>query len=371
MLKQNKITARVIRVLLGARSYDIYTGAGQVRRLGHHISRLKNVTSVMVITNVRVASYHIRTIQSNLSRLRIKYQTHLVPDSESAKSPSALASIYHHLLRFGADRGSILVALGGGVVGDVTGFAASTYMRGIRYIQIPTTLLGQVDSAIGGKTGINLEEGKNLIGTFYQPCLIINDIALLATLNKKVRVASLAEVVKYGIIKGESFFRYLETNIENLVAGDVARLTYVVGVSAGIKARIVSRDERETCGLRIQLNLGHTFAHAFERAGAYKKISHGCAVSVGLVAAARLSELKGWVSGRFVRRVIKLLQHSGLPTSVDNLGLKQAGLLNAMEHDKKKKKGRLRFVLPRSLGKIVTTENVTRVQLIKVLKART
>jgi len=366
--KVRKSVVKPIRVSLGERSYDILVGNGLLGHLGYYLGRLKDVSNVVVVTNPHIASYHISKLRGALLGTNLNYEVHLVPDGEIAKSEEVLFNIYRHLLRFRADRGTVLVALGGGVIGDVGGFAASTFMRGIRLVHVPTTLLGQVDSAIGGKTAINMEEGKNLIGTFFQPSLVICDIALLKTLPTLELSASLAEVIKYGLIKGESFFRYLENHVEKLLVGDTAVLEKVVRVSAEIKASIVGRDERETKGLRVHLNLGHTFAHAFEREGGYKKVSHGRAVAVGLVTAVRLSEAKGWVRKDFRRRVTQLVSRAQLPTHISELGLHAKGVLASMVHDKKKRKGTLRFVLPRGLGRLVVTDQVTPALLRKVLK---
>lgn len=365
--KSQRSPAKPIRVRLGARSYEVRVGTGLLSELGSFIKSMKDVTNVLVVTNAHVASYHIAGLESTLYKSKVDFEIHLVPDGEKAKSEEILFDIYHRLLRFRADRGSVMVAFGGGVVGDVAAFAASTFMRGIRLIQVPTTLLAQVDSAIGGKTGINLEEGKNLIGTFYQPSLVLCDISLLKTLPLQELSASLAEVIKYGVIKDEKFFSFLEKNVDKLITGDFSILQETVRTCAEIKADVVSRDEREVTGLRMSLNLGHTFAHAFERAAGYENVSHGRAVAVGLVAAAKLSEAKRMVKKDFTERLIALLKCAGLPTRLKDLDLEAEDVLEAMEHDKKKKKGSLRFVLPKGMGKLLVTDQVSPQLLKKVL----
>lgn len=353
---------------MGGRSYPILVGSGVLADLGHHAAELRDVTNVIVITSPHIASFYVSPLQRALSESKLPFEMHLIPDSETAKSEPVLFNIFHHLLRFGADRGSVLVAFGGGVVGDIAGFAASVFMRGIRWIQVPTTLLAQVDSAIGGKTAINLKEGKNLIGTFYQPNFVLSDISLLRTLPMSELATGFAEVIKYGMIEGENLFRYLEQSAGKLLQGDPRVLGKVVLESSRIKGRIVSKDEREKSEIRMQLNLGHTFAHAIEREGGYRKISHGQAVAVGLLAAARLSYLKGWMKASTVERVGNLIRLVRLPAKLSELGLKPEVVIRAMEHDKKKKKGVLRFVLPKRLGALVVTDKITPVQLKLALR---
>ncbi len=367
-MKHIPVKNKTIQVSLGERSYSILVGSGTLVNLGHYLEQLGDVTNVTVVTNLHIASLHIRPLERAMKQSKLPFEIHLVPDGEDAKSQEALFGIFDHLLRFRADRGSVLVAFGGGVVGDLTGFAASVFMRGLRWIQVPTTLLAQVDSAIGGKTAVNLKEGKNLIGTFYQPNLVLSDISILKTLPKSELVIGLAEVIKYGIIEGEKLFRYLEGSAEELLRGNPEILEKIVSESSRIKGRIVSRDEREQTALRMQLNLGHTFAHAIERESGYKKISHGQAVAVGLASAAKLSNLKGWMNEETVERIIELIRRVGLPSDLAELDLEPNKVIKAMEHDKKKKKGVLRFILPKRLGQIVVTDKVKPTEIKQALR---
>lgn len=366
-MKHIPVKTKAVRVSLKERSYDILIGAGALADIGYHTARLGNVTNVTVVTTPHIASFYVNRLQRAMTLSKLPFNVHLIPDGESAKNESVLFNIFHHLLRSNADRGSVLVAFGGGVVGDLTGFAASVFMRGIRWIQVPTTLLAQVDAAIGGKTAINLKEGKNLIGTFFQPNLVLSDVSLLHTLPTPELATGFAEVIKHGMIEGESLFRYLEDSAYDLLRSNVKVLEKVVRESSRIKGQIVSKDEREKSNLRMHLNLGHTFAHAIERESGYRKVSHGQAVAVGLVAAAKLSRLKGWLKDGEVGRVIHLIRRVQLPSSLSELGLRPDIVMRAMEHDKKKKKGVLRFVLPKRFGQIVVTDKVKPAQIKQAL----
>ena len=367
-MKHIPVKTKSIRVSLKERSYDILVGAGALADIGYYAARLADVTNVTVVTTPHIASFYINRLQRAMTLSKLPFGVHLIPDGESAKTETVLFHIFHHLLRSGADRGSVLVAFGGGVVGDLTGFAASVFMRGLRWIQVPTTLLAQVDAAIGGKTAINVKEGKNLIGTFYQPSLVLSDFSLLHTLPMSELATGFSEVIKYGMIEGESLFRYLEHSADGLLQGQPKILEKVVCESSRIKGQIVSKDEREKTELRMYLNLGHTFAHAIERERGFRKVSHGQAVAVGLAAAAKLSRLRGWLKESEFDRVIRLIRRVHLPSNLSDLGLKPNAVIKAMEHDKKKKKGVLRFVLPKRLGQIVVTDKVKLAEIKQALK---
>ncbi len=323
---------------------------------------------VMIVTQNPIAHNHLRPVLKSFSVKGIKVYVHFVPDGEKAKSTLELCHLYKSLLANDFERRDWLFALGGGVVGDLTGFAAATYLRGVPFVNAGTTLLAQVDSSIGGKTGINLEEGKNLIGAFYPPKLVISDLEALRTLPHREFKASLAEVVKYGIIRSPQLFRLLEKEVKRVLAKDISVLLPVVALCAKIKAGVVSRDERETKGERMILNYGHTFGHAFEQALGFKTFVHGEAVSVGMVCAAALAVRLNFFSQASARRQFELLRGLGLPVSLAGLKLRTNAILSAMARDKKKKAGKLRFVLPEKIGRVVIREDIALTELRKVIQ---
>jgi 3-dehydroquinate synthase len=274
----------------------------------------------------------------------------MVPDGERAKSLRWLSYIYDRLIQLQCERGVTVIALGGGVVGDLAGFAASTYLRGVRVVQIPTTLVAQVDASVGGKTAVNHPKGKNLIGTFYQPALVLADISMLRTLQMRDLIGGLAEVVKYGVIADERLFRYVEAHAAELLARDLTALERVVVASVRIKAGVVGKDEREA-GLRRILNYGHTLGHAIETVTGYRRVHHGEAVAIGMEFAARLAVRVGLCDQGLADRQGRLLRRIGLPTQLPR-GHSGGRLLAAMAHDKKVSGGRLHFVLPERLGRV-------------------
>jgi 3-dehydroquinate synthase len=322
----------------------------------------------MIVTQNPIARHHLRPVLKSFAGKRIKVYVHFVPDGEKAKSNSELFRLYNSLISKDFERRDWLFALGGGVVGDLTGFAAATYLRGVPFVNAGTTLLAQVDSSIGGKTGINLDEGKNLIGAFYPPKLVISDLEALRTLPHREFKASLAEVVKYGIIRSPQLFRLLEKEVKRVLAKDISVLLPVVALCARIKAGVVSRDERETKGERIILNYGHTFGHAFEQALGFKTFVHGEAVSVGMVCAAALAVRLNLCSQGAARRQFALLRALGLPVSLAGLNLHTNAILSAMARDKKKKAGKLRFVLPEKIGRVVIREDIALAEVRKVIQ---
>jgi 3-dehydroquinate synthase len=313
---------------------------------------------IMVVTQKRIARYYGKPLLSSLQKAGFRVSSHFLPEGEKAKSQQELFRLYRTLLALDFERRDMLLALGGGVTGDLTGFAAATYLRGIAFINIGTTLLAQVDSSIGGKTGINLEEGKNLVGAFYPPKLVISDTRSLRTLTGRDFNASLAEVVKYGIIRDPQLFRLLESQAARILARDPKLLAEIVTDSARIKALVVSHDERETKGERMILNYGHTFGHGFEQALGYKHLRHGEAVSIGMVCAARLAVKLELFSAAEAERQNRLLEKLGLPISLSGLKLATHKILCGMTRDKKKHAGRLCFVLPVKIGKVVIREDV-------------
>ncbi|MCG3171440.1 MAG: 3-dehydroquinate synthase [Pseudomonadales bacterium] len=342
--------AEVLEVGLDDRSYPIYIGSGL---LGDAALLLRHVPRgrVAVISNTTVAPLYLERVRAALGeRLAL---VKILPDGEQHKNLATLASIWDALLEARCDRHTTLVALGGGVVGDITGFAAATYQRGVPFLQLPTTLLAQVDSSVGGKTGINHARGKNMIGAFHQPCCVIADIDTLATLPERELAAGLAEVIKYGLIGDRPFLDWLRGASAALRARDPAALAEAVRRSCADKARVVAADEREQ-GLRALLNFGHTFGHAIETATGYSRLLHGEAVAIGMAMASEMSARLGWITREDVAAVCELLLAAGLPV-VPPSGLDPQEFLDLMAADKKVAAGRLRLVLLRALGEAVVT----------------
>jgi 3-dehydroquinate synthase len=334
-------------VSLEGRSYPILIGSGLLQDPATY-SELPKATSALIVTNSTVAPLYAAQLSSALQTRYLSVQTLALPDGEEFKNWETLNTIFDQLLGSGADRKATLFALGGGVVGDMTGFAAACYMRGVPFVQVPTTLLAQVDSSVGGKTAINHPLGKNMIGAFYQPELVVCDLAVLKTLPAREMSAGLAEVIKYGPIYDMAFFDWIEANIDGLRAGDVALLAHAVKRSCEIKAEVVGQDEKEA-GLRAILNFGHTFGHAIEAGLGYGAWLHGEGVGCGMVMAARLSQELGLVDGAFVQRLTELVQRAGLPTVAPALQLEGAAdvaerYLQLMRVDKKAEAGEIRFI---------------------------
>jgi 3-dehydroquinate synthase len=329
---------------LGTRSYPIVIGEGLLADCAL-LDRLLAQRSLLVVTNGTLARLHLPQLMQGLGERQVT--VHCLPDGEESKNSGTLNTIFDALAAARMHRDGAIVALGGGVVGDVAGFAAACYQRGIAYLQVPTTLLAQVDSSVGGKTGINHPAGKNLIGAFHQPIGVLSDIATLRTLPPRELHAGLAEVIKYGLIEDLHFLEWIETSLDQLLACEPAALEHAIRRSCEIKARIVAADEREQ-GVRALLNLGHTFGHAIESATAYRTWLHGEAVAVGLLMATAMSARLGWLAREDVQRVRALLERAHLPTSAP--GLNAGQMLEFMQLDKKVKNGRLRLVLLPQLG---------------------
>jgi 3-dehydroquinate synthase len=341
---------RVLRVDLGERSYPIYMGKGLLDEeplLAPHIPGQQ----VLVVTNATVAPLYLPRLLEALKGYAAETVT--LPDGELYKTLEVVQQLYDVLLARRFDRRTTLIALGGGVIGDMTGFAAATYQRGVAYIQVPTTLLAQVDSSVGGKTGVNHPLGKNMIGAFHQPRCVITDTDTLGTLDDRQLRAGLAEVVKYGLIRDREFFDWLETHVDALLAREPEALSYAIERSCQNKAEVVAADERES-GQRALLNLGHTFGHAIETGMGYGTWLHGEAVAAGMAMAADLSARLGWLNARDRDRIEALLQRVGLPIrGPDALGTER--LLELMTVDKKALEGRLRLVLLKGIGQAVVT----------------
>ena len=337
-------------VELGNRSYPIYIGAGLLQRAADLIgTRLSEQT--LVVSNTIVAPLYLETLLDGLTGIQAR--TLIVEDGERHKTAETMNGIITRLLELQFNRTCTLIALGGGVIGDVTGFAAACYQRGVRYIQIPTTLLAQVDSAVGGKTAVNHKLGKNMIGAFHQPAAVLSDTDVLASLPARELRAGIAEIIKYGLINDARFFGWLEDNIDGLVQRDAACLAHAIEVSCRNKARIVALDERES-GLRAILNLGHTFGHAIETALGYKTWLHGEAVAAGMSMAAHLSVKTTGLAQADARRVNALLEKAGLPVSLPDT-IRREQLRELMAVDKKTRHGRLHLVLLQEIGKAVVT----------------
>ncbi|HEX5419363.1 MAG TPA: 3-dehydroquinate synthase [Gammaproteobacteria bacterium] len=336
---------QTLQAQLGERSYPIHIGPGLLGN-AELIRSAAAAEQVLVVTNEVVAPLYLERVLASLSGLEV--ETLILPDGEQHKTLATFERIIDRLIARRFHRDACIVALGGGVVGDVAGFAASAYQRGIRFVQVPTTLLAQVDSSVGGKTAVNHPQAKNMIGAFHQPAAVLADTNTLATLPPRELSAGLAEVVKYGLILDAELFRWLEGHMAALRALDSAALTHAVARSCAIKARIVAEDERER-GNRALLNLGHTFGHALEALGHYERWLHGEAVSIGMMLAARTSEALGWLSAADVGRVEALLAAAGLPTQAQGIGVD--ALLERMQLDKKASSAGLRLVLLEAIGR--------------------
>jgi 3-dehydroquinate synthase len=341
---------QTIKLELGERSYPIHIGSGLLGRAGliaPHIGGRR----VAIVTNTVVAPLYLKKVEQALAAYAPLAL--VLPDGEQYKTLDTLAGIVGDLLKARCDRRTTLVALGGGVVGDITGFAAAVYQRGVPFIQIPTTLLAQVDSSVGGKTGVNHALGKNMIGAFYQPACVLIDTDTLSTLPDKQLSAGLAEVIKYGLIRDPAFFAWLETNMDKLLARDGAALTYAIEHSCRNKAEVVAADEKEA-GLRALLNLGHTFGHAIETGSGYGAWLHGEAVAAGMAMAADLSARLGWIEDSDVVRIRNLIVKTRLPV-LSPSGLGSERMLELMAVDKKVQDGQPRLVLLRAIGQAVVT----------------
>jgi 3-dehydroquinate synthase len=353
---------RTLTVELGARSYPIHIGAGLLERAELVTAHLRH-KRVAVVTNTTVEALYLKRFVDTLAASGVESVPIIIPDGEAHKDSQTLNSIFDALLRARCERGTTVVALGGGVVGDVAGFAASVYQRGVPFVQVPTTLLAQVDSAVGGKTAINHPLGKNMIGAFYQPRVVLADTDTLATLPERELAAGLAEVIKYGFIRDPDFLAWLETNLERLLAREAEALAYAIEQSCRNKAEVVALDEREG-DVRAQLNFGHTFGHAIEAGTGYGTWLHGEAVAAGMVLAAQLSQRMGYLGDEDVERVTRVLSRAGLPVSAPDLGRER--YLELMEHDKKVQGGKLQFVLLKEIGSAFVSEASSR-ELAEVL----
>jgi 3-dehydroquinate synthase len=362
-----------LRVELAERGYDILVGAGLIARAGAEILPLMRRRQAIIVTDDIVAEHHLAALRDSLDAQRIAHRAVVLPPGEGTKDLAHFGRLVEDILACGIERGTLIVALGGGVVGDIAGFAAATLLRGIDFVQIPTTLLAQVDSSVGGKTAINTQGGKNLLGAFYQPRLVLADTGSLATLPRREVRAGYAEIVKYGLIRDAGFFEWLERKGPAVCELDAAAVTQAVVVSCRMKAAIVAADERETGDERALLNFGHTFGHALEtETGFSDRLLHGEAVALGMALAFDFAVRLGIASGQDAQRVRRHLADAGLPTELAAIGLSGEAadrLLTHMTKDKKVRDGAITLILPRRIGECFVMRDAPAEQLRAFLAA--
>ena len=355
---------KTLHVDLGERSYPIFIGPGLLVKPELYTPYIKG-SQVLIVSNETVAPLYLKQVESALKDYQV--ETVILPDGEQYKTLNILNTIFTALLENRFGRQCTLIALGGGVVGDMTGYAAASYQRGVDFIQIPTTLLAQVDSSVGGKTGVNHELGKNMIGAFHQPNCVIADTQTLKTLDERQLSAGIAEVIKYGLIRDIPFCEWLETNMDKLLARDDDVLAEAIERSCQSKAEVVAADEKES-GQRALLNLGHTFGHAIEASSGYGNWLHGEAVGTGMLMAADMSMRLGWISAADVQRVENIIDRASLPTRAP-AKMDYEKFIHYMAVDKKVKNGRLHFVLLKAIGDAVVTDNYDESVLRETIEA--
>ncbi|MDD5156102.1 MAG: 3-dehydroquinate synthase [Candidatus Omnitrophica bacterium] len=359
---------KLIKVGLKDRAYNIVAGYGILPSLGKYLRKLNLGSAAYVVTNAPVKKRYAGILKASLEKYGILVKFKLMPDTEKSKSLACAYSIIKDLTAFDKKRRIFIIALGGGVVGDLSGFVASVYKRGTPYIQVPTTLLAQVDSAIGGKTAVDLAAGKNLIGVFYQPRLVFSDAKVLKTLSLRQIRAGLAEVIKYAAIKDPALFRYLEKKYKSILALDPGSLKFIISRCSAIKAKIVEQDEKETKGVRTVLNFGHTLGHAIEAASGYRGYNHGESVALGMLLACDISRRAGLSDSAVCQRMERLVRNIGLPAHIGKLPLSR--IIKAHYRDKKFRGAKNRFVLLRAVGKTKITENIPLKMIEEALKDR-
>jgi 3-dehydroquinate synthase len=340
---------QTLTVNLGDRSYPIHVGEGILPRAGEFLAQAGLGGKVAIVTNPTVAQLYLDAVHEALTHAGFEVIPILIPEGEEHKNLKTLASIYDRLITERLERKSCIMALGGGVVGDVAGFVAATYLRGIPYVQVPTTLLAQVDSSVGGKTGVNHQNGKNLIGAFHQPRSVLIDVTVLQSLPPRELVAGLAEVIKYGVIEHPALFTLLEEKIDQVIGLDRELLIQIIATSCRIKARVVEKDERED-DYRAVLNFGHTIGHALEAVTDYRKYLHGEAVGIGMAEATAISVHQGFCDQRSLERIRKLIKKTGLPSDIPP-DVSRQSLIQSMEVDKKSAEGRIKFVMCAGIGR--------------------
>jgi 3-dehydroquinate synthase len=368
---EKKLPEKKLRVALGDRAYDILIGHGLLQEAGPLIRPFLQRDFVAIVTDSNVAALHLATLEASFERVGVVSRNIIVPAGEASKSYRQLAEVCDGLLAAGVERRDHVIALGGGVIGDLAGFAASILRRGVNFIQIPTSLLAQVDSSVGGKTGINSSLGKNLIGAFHQPVLVLADRDVLATLPKRELASGYAEVAKYGLLGDVSFFSWLDQHVDRFMRQEPDAITHAVEVSCAAKAKIVAEDETET-GVRALLNLGHTFGHALEAATGYSnRLLHGESVAIGMVQAFRFSERLGHCKKGTADQVAKHLARAGLPTHTSHIKGElppAADMLKLMFQDKKAVGGKLTFILVRGIGEAFIAKGVDEAEVLRFLE---
>ena len=353
-----------LQIDLADRSYEILIGQNLLNLSAGLLGEVLQPSRVIVVTHPTIRRLYGERLVSSFVQARFNTDLIEIPQGEQSKSLEQAEKLYDYLLDLKSDRQTLLVALGGGVIGDLTGFVAATYQRGIPFIQIPTTLLAQVDSSVGGKTAVNHPKGKNMIGVFYQPRLVLIDLETLSTLPANEFRAGLAEIVKHGVISDPELFAYLEKHASQILAQDPDCLAHIITTSCSIKAAVVEKDEKEN-HYRMILNFGHTFAHAIESLTGYSQYIHGEAVAIGMVQAARLSRNLGKCSETVALRIAQLLERFGLPIQLPDL--RPEAILESMRHDKKTRYGKIRFVLVKDIGTIEIDDSVAEDEILKVL----
>ncbi|GAB6138828.1 3-dehydroquinate synthase [Halanaerobaculum tunisiense] len=353
-----------VGVDLEDRSYQIKIGEDILQNLGDYLTELEIGSKVLIITNPLVDSLYGQEVEQAISKAGFEVEKALIPDGEEYKSLATARDLYDQAVESGLDRSSTIVALGGGVVGDIAGFIAASFMRGINFVQVPTTVLAQVDSSVGGKVAVNHPQGKNLIGDFYQPQLVVADKKVLHTLEERELKAGLGEVVKYGVIWDEDFFSFLEQNKTDILNLERTALIHLIKRSCQIKAKVVAQDEREE-GLRAILNYGHTVGHALEAVTNYQRYRHGEAIAIGMIAAAKLAGKLDLLDKSAVERHRKLLKDFGLPVSYQEISKDR--IIKAMAKDKKVQNGVVRFILANQIGEVSITSDIADIKLRETL----
>lgn len=359
---------QIIKLNLKKRSYNIIVGSNIMKSLGTQIAKLNIGRDAYIITNASIKKRYGRLLNNTLKQSGFTARFRLVPDTEKSKSIEMASSVIEDISNYDKKKSIFIIAFGGGVIGDLAGFIASIYKRGTAYIQIPTTLLAQVDSSIGGKTAVDLTRGKNLVGAFYQPRLVLSDISILKTLNLRQMRSGSSEVIKYAIIKDPQLFTYLEKNYRNILNRKTSALEFIVRRCSYIKAGIVQQDEREERGIRTILNFGHTLGHAIEAAGGYKGCNHGEAIALGMLLACDISKSLGLINKQTLQRIENLIRAMGLPAKVEKLSMPL--IIDAHYHDKKFIGRSRKFILIKDIGKVKIVENLPLKTIKEALRKR-
>ncbi|MGP0628745.1 3-dehydroquinate synthase [Nitrospina sp. 32_T5] len=355
---------KVLRIDLADRSYEILIGQNLFGTFSGRVPSLAGLRRAVIVTHPSIRALYGPALEAGLKQAGIENRIVEIPQGEAHKTLASAGVVYDHLMQHAYDRNTLMVALGGGVIGDLTGFVAATYQRGVPFLQVPTTLLSQVDSSVGGKTAVNHPLGKNMIGAFYQPRAVIIDLNTLKTLPSDEFRAGMAEIIKYGVIEDPDLFKYLEDNVDAIQSQDPQALTHIIETSCAIKARVVEKDERES-NYRMVLNYGHTIGHAVEALTEYTQYKHGEAVAIGMVIAAHLSHQMGYCDAATVERITKLIDRYGLPTALPEFPAR--AYIESMYRDKKAREKKIRFILVRSLGQVEIVDAVPEAELEKVL----